>query len=178
MSETESTAIAIPAERAAQIELAARAIMDGTVDDSFRSDPEVASRMILERILNAETFEEAFAPQTLDSWRDMLEIPVRVTDLRFNRSGFTGQGSPIYAVVDLIRLDTGEAKTVTCGGRNVLAQLLTGLKFGWFGENGHAVSMSAKPTADGNTVLWLVPADHAVELAEAKAAAESTDAPF
>jgi len=176
LSETEhSSELAIPEFPAAQIELAARAILDGTVDDSFKSDPEIASRMILERILNAETFEDAFAPQTLDSWRDMLDVPVRVTDIRFNRSSFQGQGSPIYAVADLVRLDTGEQTTVTCGGRNVLMQLVSALKHGWLAT--HAVAMTARPTADGNTVLWLNTADHAAEKAEAKAATE-TDVPF
>jgi len=145
-----------------QIELAAKAILDGEDVDGIRSDPEAATRMILERILNAETFEDAFAPQTLTPWRELMGVPVKVGDFRFNRSGFTA-GSPIYAVVDLTLLDSGELTTVTVGGRNVLAQLLVMLKHGW---QDNPVAMASKQTGEGYDVLWLVPAGEAPKTAD------------
>lgn len=172
-AENEGTSQDLAARRQ-QIAVATRAILDGEIDEGFQSDPEVVSRMILERILNAETFEDAFAPQTLDPWREaLMDVPVQVAEFRFNRSGFKA-GSPIYAVVDLTRLDTGEQVTVTCGGRNVLAQLLVALKNGW---TDRPVAMTSKETSEGNQVLWLVPAEHLAEKAAAQAATEG-EVPF
>lgn len=134
-----------------QIKQAYAAILDGEAIASY-ADPEVVSRAIVERIMGAETFDEAFRPQELAAWRDLLDVPVTVRSFHLNPSGFEGQGSSVYAVVDLVRMDDGEAATVTCGGRNVLAQLVKMLEMGWLDK---PVRMIAKQTAEGYSALWL-----------------------
>jgi hypothetical protein len=138
----------------AQIELAYSAIM-GDAELPQSNDPEVVSRAIMERILRAETFEEAFKPQELEGWREYLGVPVLVRSFHLNPSGFAAEGgAPVYAVVDLTLGENGEAVTVTCGGRNVLMQLVKALEKGWLDK---PVKLVAKKTnADhGGSALWL-----------------------
>lgn len=140
----------------AELDQAYAAILDGKPLPQV-SDPEVVSRAILERILTAETFEDAFAPQELTSWRDLLDVPVFVRSFHLNSSGFE-QGSSVYAVCDLQRADGANwddgrpTLTVTCGGRNVLAQLVKMLEKGWLDR---PVAMIAKRTREGFDALWL-----------------------
>lgn len=120
------------------------------------ADPEAMSQAIMERILGASSFEEAFTQQDLTPWRSLLEVPVYVRDVHFNRSGYEGQA--VYAVCDLELADGSESKvTVSCGGKNVLAQLVAMLKNGW---QGNPVRLIANRTGEGFDALWL----EAVEL--------------
>lgn len=135
------------------LETAYAAILDGAAIP-VASDPEAVSRAILERIFASDTFEEAFAPQQLEGWREYLDVPVLVQEFHLNPSGFE-QGSSVYAVVDIVRVDTGEQLTVSCGGRNVLAQLVQMLRHGWFDR---AVKLTSKTTSEGYQALWLVAA--------------------
>lgn len=137
------------AERNVQLEVLAKAILDGD-ELPGGGDPEAMSRAIAERILNADSVEAAFSPQSLTPWRSMLEVPVKIVDVHFNRSGFEGQS--IYAVADVVGPD-GEIHTVTCGGRNVMAQLVVGVKNGWFETN--TFQLVEKKTSEGFGALWL-----------------------
>lgn len=147
----------------AQLATVYAAILDNKTPEGMGvSDPEVVTREILERIMSAETFDEAFRPQELGAWADLIGVPVRVLDFKFNPSGIENQG--IYAVVDLERLD-GDMDdpvkvTVTCGGRNVMMQLAKALEKGWLGN---PVAMTEKPTAEGYKVLWLVAAGNPLD---------------
>lgn len=144
----------------AELEAAYGAILDGTPVAQFATDPEIVSRSILERILSADTFEEAFRPQELEGWQSYVGQPCRVLGFRFNQSTKRADNgkvsASVYAVVDLALIDAnGEAAqevTVSCGGRNVLAQLVTMRQNGWMGRT---VRLIAKETAEGNTALWL-----------------------
>lgn len=117
-------------------------------------DADQVTRGIIERIISAKTFEEAFGSQSLPSWADTLEgLGVLVRDVKWNRSTISGgEGAPVYAVVDVERMDNGATQTVTCGGRQVQAQLISMLRNGW---TDRPVRIVKKPTGDGNTVLWL-----------------------
>ena len=143
------------AERgSAQLQVIADAIL-GRGELPPAADPEAMSRAIIERILSAESFEQAFTQQDLTPWRSMLDVPVYVRDVHFNRSGYEGQA--VYAVCDLELVEGGERVTVTCGGRNVMAQLVAGLKNGWLDN---PIRMIANRTGEGFDALWL----EAVEL--------------
>lgn len=139
------------------LERAYAAILDGAPIPTA-GDPEVVSRAIVERILAADTFEEAFKPQELEAWADLVGVPVRVVDFHLNPTQFTpgegGQGASVYAVVDLelVGQEDQGIKTVTCGGRNVLAQLVKMAERGW---SEHVVTIISKPTAEGYNALWL-----------------------
>lgn len=142
-----------------QIQLAYRAILDGDVIPEV-GDPEVISRAVMERIMAAETFEDTFAPQKLEGWKAFIDVPVFVRDFHLNKSGFerADGGSSVFAVVDLARADGNnwpdghETITVTCGGRNVLMQLVKALEKGWLDR---AVKLTSRPTSEGYNVLWL-----------------------
>ncbi len=151
MTEKKKSEALVPTAK--ELELAYAALLNGEPLPTA-GDPEVVSRMIVERILSAETFEEAFAPQKLPAWRDVaLDRTVLVQGFHLNNSTMPeGQGAAIYAIVDLVDTATGEQMTVTCGGRNVLAQLIKSLEKGWLGR---PVRMTSKATAEGYRVLWL-----------------------
>jgi hypothetical protein len=150
----EETTQAIAKVDAKQLEMIYSAIL-GDATLPVESDPEAISRAIVERIMTADTFEDAFRPQQLEAWREYLEVPVLVRGLHFNPTTFEGQGSSIYAVVDIERLDNGETLTVSCGGRNVLTQLVKMVQNGW---TDRPVKMIDKPTQEGYKALWLVAA--------------------
>jgi len=148
----ESKALDTTKPTPAALKLAYAAILDGD-KLPIASDPEAMSRAIVERIMNAETFEEAFQPQELKSWSDYLDKPVLVRTFKLNNSTFEGEGgSSVYAVVDIADATTGEIDTVTCGGRNVLTQLVKMLEKGWLDK---PVKLIAKQTAEGYQALWL-----------------------
>lgn len=146
----------------AEIEAAKKSILFGEpLPGADTKDAEAISIEIAQRIFGAETFEEAFNAQELQGWQELMDVPVLVRDVKLNSTGFeVANGSSIYAVVDLLVIDkeTGEfttAQTVTCGGRNVLAQLVKMLEQGWMDR---PVKLAAKGTAEGYQALWLVPA--------------------
>lgn len=142
-----------------EIERAFKVIL-GDEELPSASDPEIVSRAIVERIMAAETFDETFRPQQLESWQQYLDTPVVVRTFHLNRTTFDASenaGAPVYAVCDLV-LGDGEIVTVTCGGRNVLAQLVKMLQNGWLDNADYAVKMTAKRTAEGYNALWLVAA--------------------
>jgi len=158
MATDAGTALAKPSK--AQLELAYAAILDGKEIPAM-GDPEVISRQIAERILAAETFEEAFQAQNLTAWKDkFLNVPVFVRDIRLNPSGFKNEkgkgGSSVYAVVDVQPVkdsgELGDTEAVHTGGRNVLIQLMKMLEKGWTDK---PVRMIAKDTTEGYEALWL-----------------------
>lgn len=151
MAKDTSTEVAIATPE--QIEQARAAILDGELIP-YTGDPETMSRAIVERILGAETAEEILTPQSLAAWRDYLDHPFTLKTFHLNRSSFE-QGSSVYAVCDLVSLDDGAEMQVTCGGRNVLAQMLRLLELGTLPAD---VKLTSKRTQEGYEALWLVPA--------------------
>jgi hypothetical protein len=149
MAETAGTDVApVDKKRVAQLELVHQAIL-GNAELPVQ-DPEAMSRAIMERILQSTSFEDVFTQQSLTPWRAMLGVPFFVKDVHFNRSGFEGQN--VYAVCDLDPAAGGDQVTVTCGGQNVLAQLVVMLKNGW---QDRPVRMIENKTAEGYGALWL-----------------------
>lgn len=142
-----------------ELAVAYKAVLDGELPEGFGAaqDAEATSRAIVERIVGSDSFDDVFSPQELPAWRDvLLEKPVKVRDLRLNKSTIEGgRGSAVYAVVDVERLEDGERLQVSTGGRNVLAQLLKMIENGWQEQ---PVKMIAKRTAEGYDALWLVKA--------------------
>ncbi len=148
MADKASAAVAVPKQ---ELELAYAAIMDGEELPVDAADPEVVSRIILQRIAESDSLSAILTPQSLPGWRDYEDRPVEVQGFRFNRSSFEG-GSSIYAVVDLTLLDSGEQEAVSVGGRNVLVQLVRALQLG---EVPFKCKLTSKKTGEGYNVLWL-----------------------
>ena len=141
---------ALAGRRAAEIDLAYRAILDGE-PLPVATDAQATSRAIAERILEASSAEQVLQQQELPAWRDLLDVPVEVRGFRLNPSGYE-QGSSVYAVVDLTRLDTGESIGVSCGGQNVLVQLVKLLELDALPAK---VKLTGKRTGEGYQALWL-----------------------
>lgn len=155
MADSPGTALEKPSKK--ELETAYAAIMEGKEIPTV-GDPEVISRQIMERILNAETFEDAFQAQSLPAWRDtLMNVPVFVRDIRLNPSKYKESGSSVYAVVDVqpFSTETGEmeeTRTVAIGGRNVLMQLVKMLEKGWSDK---PVQLISRDTTEGYEALWL-----------------------
>lgn len=142
----------------AEREVAYAAILDGTPIPNAGTDGAAAmSRAIAERILDAETFEDVFSAQDLDAWTNYINVPVFVKEFHLNPTGYSVEGNPsVYAVVDIANAVDGEQRTVTCGGRNVMAQLVKMLEKGWLDR---PVKLVSKRTAEGYDALWLQSAE-------------------
>lgn len=151
-STKEQQAVATSSDEVAT-EQAIDAILNGTPLPAA-PDADSVSRGIILRILEA-TPETLFERQELDAWNEHLGRPAEVLGLHLNRSTVEqGEGgSPVYAVVDVNWLDDGEKASVTCGGRNVLAQLVRAHQLGLI--PGVRVKLSASRTGEGYQVLWL-----------------------
>ena len=159
MTETAETSKALAKPTPKELEAAYAAILDGQPLPGAGNDPEVVSRAIAERIMNSDSFEDVFSPQELEAWTNYVGEVVLVKDFNLNPTTFsTGEGTPAcYAVVD-IQLADGTVKTVSCGGRNVLMQLVKALENGWLNR---PLVLISKQTSEGNTALWLQDADSA-----------------
>ena len=148
--EAPGTALALPDAVAVE-----RALLHGEALPDIIEDPEEVRRAIMLRILEGETADEILNQGGLTGWQEYLDVPVTVTGVRFNRSGFEPDegGLPLYAVADLV-LPTGEMVSVSCGGGNVMAQLLAFYKHGLFPQDVKLVKGSE--TGAGFKPLWLV----------------------
>lgn len=119
-------------------------------------DPEDAARSIVARILMADSAEDVLAVSKVTHAKDILQMPIEIHSVKWQRGGFE-EGANCYAVIAATLLQDDERVTVTCGGVNVMTQLV---KLGIIGAYPiHArIVQSAKPTAKGYFPLWLEPA--------------------
>lgn len=108
---------------------------------------------IIARILDAKTVDDVLEGGGATHARDYLDKPFALTDVRFNKSSFDGEGPRFYALLEGADAN-GERVTITCGAKNVIAQA-------WKLKDLDALPMqvelkqSAKPTAAGFHVMWL-----------------------
>lgn len=116
-------------------------------------DPAEAATAIVDRILGAETIEEVFAVAGTLAADDMLETPFRMSKVEFAESDYE-EGSPVYAIITGTTEEDGTEFVLTCGGRNVVAQLASAARFG---EVPFALQLerNKKPTKAGFYPLWL-----------------------
>lgn len=117
------------------------------------TDPEETALAIVRQILEAPDAEAVLEMAGTTGARDMLGVPFRVRALRFMKSSFE-EGSPVFAVVDIIRKDTGESTVMTCGGTNVTAQLARLQQLDALDRDLQIVQ-TEKPTTAGYYPLWL-----------------------
>ncbi len=124
--------------------------------DRAAMSPEDIQRSILEKILGAATIDEVFAVQEARHARDLLGVPLEVTEFRFNESDFT-EGSKYYVVLDCYDVETGDKMAVTCGGATVVAQLYQLQHLGAFPIK-VKFTQPLRPTKQGFFPLSLEPA--------------------
>jgi|SRR5579859_4809182 len=128
------------------------------LDTSIRvsEDPEAAARAIVERILGAETIEEAYGVDEVTHCRDILGVPIVILSARWQRSGFE-EGAGIYAIIDGVTKD-GQKLTVSCGARTVMAQLVWSMTHNDL-PNTFYFEEKSRPTSQGFYPIKLVRVD-------------------
>jgi len=133
-----------------QLDEVERALLDPTARLSIvEEDSEGAATAIVRGILESS---DPLARVEAVGGRDLIGVPLRVTDVEWRNSDLEGEGLGIFAVMHATQQD-GTQVAVTCGGRNVLAQLYRVARDGTFPVD---VSFSeSKPTAKGYKALWI-----------------------
>lgn len=119
-------------------------------------DPQLVAREIVSRILEAETPEQVFSQGAAVHASDILGRPFTARSLRFNRSTFK-EGSTVYALIDAEFLDDGSRGVVSCGSRNVMAQLYRLQELKALPANVKIVEADT-PTEQGFKPMWLAQA--------------------
>lgn len=87
-------------------------------------DPAAAQARILEQLLNATDDDELEAVGKSTPWNTLLGVPMQINGWRWRPSEVEGDGPPIYAIVDVTNVQTGDTLSVTIGSWGVLAQLI------------------------------------------------------
>ena len=117
-------------------------------------DATEAARAIVARILDAPDVDAVFDQGKATSAVDVLDVPLLILNIRWQRSEYEGEGSTVYALIDAERADNGDELTITCGSRNVMAQLYRLAQLGALGTPVKIVR-SEKATARGFKPMWL-----------------------
>lgn len=125
-------------------------------DGMEQGDPEESSRAILARILMSETADEVIASREVTHAGDILGEGISIEGVKWQRSDHQ-QASSCYAVLTATSLNDARPMTITCGGRNVMMQLLKLRMLGAFPQRA-MIQKSRKPTSNGYYPLWLEPA--------------------
>lgn len=111
---------------------------------------------IVARILGAEGAEGVLDMGEPIKAEELEQVPLQINGVRWMRSTFD-EGPGVYAVADALREDTGEQVKVTCGGVNVMTQLLKLQTMGAFPQR-VKIAKSQRPTKSGYYPYWLQPA--------------------
>lgn len=116
-------------------------------------DPEQASREIVLRILQADDVDQVFEQAGTTPCNEIIGRPIRISGARAMKSGFES-GATMYLLLDVADVETGETLLVTCGARNVMAQLYRIQQLDGFPVDCRIVKTD-RPTAEGYYPLWL-----------------------
>lgn len=120
------------------------------------STAEQSQAGIVARILGADTPEATLDMGEPVKAEDLEQVTLNVSGVRWMRSTFD-EGPGVYAVIDAVREDTGEAIKATCGSVNVMTQLLKLQTMQAFPQRVKIVK-SQRPTQSGYYPFWLQPA--------------------
>jgi hypothetical protein len=93
-------------------------------------DAAVAQKQIFERAISARDDDELENLGSSTPWQDLAGIPVEILGFDAAESEKKGAGPPLFSVVDVIRLDTGDPITVTNGSWGVWSSLINLAKRG------------------------------------------------
>lgn len=97
-----------------------QALFDSSV--AFQEDPAKAAREIVQSILDAEDADEVLSESEVTHARDYLDTPFVALGVNFHTSSYGGEGPGVFATINAAT-DKGEKLVITCGARNVVAQL-------------------------------------------------------
>jgi hypothetical protein len=138
------------------IDLVKAAMLDRNVKLSVNEeDPEVVQRRIVERTLNATSIDDIWDSGTTAA-KDIIDRPFQLREIEFRNSEVEASegGLPVFAVMHVTFLGTGETGIVTCGAAGVVTRLVKLIEFDALPYD---VQISAKKTRAGYTVMDLEP---------------------
>lgn len=120
------------------------------------ASPEDISKAIAARILGATSLDDVLSPAQTTKAADVFGVPLNVTAAEFLHSGVEG-GPGIYALISATDAETGETMRITCGGVNVMSQLI------WMMQHDELPALvkivkAETPTANGFYPYWLAAA--------------------
>lgn len=131
-----------------------QAIVGG--EDLPTSDAQQSQAGIVARILAAGSADAVLDMGEPTKAEDLEQVSLRITGVRWMKSTFD-EGPGVYAVADATRLDTDEKIKVTCGGVNVMTQLLRLQTMKALPQDVKIVK-AQRPTKSGYYPYWLQPA--------------------
>lgn len=131
-----------------------QAIVGG--EDFPEADAQQSQVAIVARILQAEGADGVLDMGDPLKAEEMEGVAINVYGVRWFRSSFE-EGPGVYAVMDAQRVDDEERVKVTCGGVNVMTQLLKLQASGLLPQRVKVVKAS-RPTRSGYYPYWLQPA--------------------
>lgn len=118
-----------------------------------QNDPEESARAILARILMSETADDVLKSRDVTHAQDILGEAIQVDSVTWQRSDHQ-QASSCYVVMHGKSLNDDRSMVITCGGRNVMMQLLKLDMIGAFPVKVR-IEKSRKATANGYWPLWM-----------------------
>lgn len=129
------------------------AILSGFVPEY--TDPQALADEFALRLLAAPNPEELFSVTEAVKAQDILGEVFTLIDARFLRSDYLEDGGlSVYALLSC-RSEQRGAFAVTCGGRNVVAQVLVSLEQGWLPRE-LCFTEAGRETAGRDRPLYLV----------------------
>jgi hypothetical protein len=153
--------------------------LEAEIDDE-NGGSDVSSR-IQEKILNATTEEEIFAASQggTVAGKDFLNRPfrlreegVRVMESTIEPSKDNPNPEPFYLLMDVVDLADGEEVTLNCGGKGIVATVISlrdnGILAKYEGQGGMPLMLTAKSTRKGNDVLNIQPFKAAMNVKASK----------
>ena len=111
-------------------------------------DPAAAQADIIAQIMAADTIDEVLGDTSAPSLRELVNVPIRIHDGKFNRSDFEA-GAPWYALLDITRLDNGRRGFYSTGAQSILAQLVRLIQLDSFPCNVMPINARKRPAANG-----------------------------
>lgn len=145
-------------------------------------DPADIQREIMAQLLDAKSDEELELVGQATGWRELPGVPMQISGFRWRPSTYE-EGSPLFFVIDAVRLDTGQRVALTTGSGNILAQLTNMARRGTLVGAIRALEIADTPTKQGFRPNWLrspspaMIADAKVQGERVKASAERAKAP-
>lgn len=85
-------------------------------------DSEAIQRLIVGRILSAKTAADIFTDDSTTATKDLLDIPLVITDVRLAKSELE-DARPVYMLIECARRDTGEMIVLNSGAAKIMATL-------------------------------------------------------
>lgn len=131
-----------------------RAMLQDMADQVNVTDSD-AGQAIIERILAADTVDDVWANTEAIHARDFLGRAMRLNGFTWQKSDYD-DGPGAYAVLDAMDYQTGNKVVITCGARQVLAQLWKLRQLGVLPCD-VSIQQTARPTDSGYFPLFLRP---------------------